>query len=168
MNPQFFFEKLHGSSEYESFIKNYPDAFLCSIFFILDFEANGKGNQYHFDYYVPSQKKMFAFQLEQGIKLVPADIIESAEQKEPSKLKFSFNLSFKEIEGLILNEMAFQSIKNQLQKIIVVLQNADGKNIYFCTVFISNLGLIKAQIDDESKKIIAFEKKSFFDMMRKS
>ena len=168
MNLQFFLEKLQGSEEYKGFIKENPDAFLASGFFIIDVENNEKSNKYHLDYYCAWKKgengKMFSFQLEEGIKLVPLELLDSF---KATRIKLDSTTEFKEIEEIILREMKKQGIKNKLQKIIMSLQNINNKNIFICTVFVSMLGLIKVTIDDSNKEITSFEKKSFFDMLKK-
>ncbi|GAF78191.1 unnamed protein product [marine sediment metagenome] len=52
MNLQFYLEKLHASENFKNFIKENPDAYLCSGFFVIDKE--GKDNKQHFDFWVPS------------------------------------------------------------------------------------------------------------------
>ena len=71
MNLRFYLEKLYASKEFEQFRKENLKAFLCSGFFIID--KQGKDNKQHFDFYIPSKKKMFSFQLEGGIKLIPIE-----------------------------------------------------------------------------------------------
>jgi hypothetical protein len=63
--------------------------------------------------------------------------------------------------------MKKQDIRTKLQKIIFSLQNIKGKNFLVCTAFIGLLSLLKIQIDLKKKKIILFEKKSFFDLMKR-
>lgn len=83
------------------------------------------------------------------------------------EIKPDFNFNFEEVEEMIVNEMKKQDIRTKLQKIIFSLQNIKGKNFLVCTVFTSLLGLLKIQIDLKEKKIILFEKKSLFDMMKR-
>ena len=74
MNFQFYLEKLYASAIFKKFMEDSKDAFPTSGFFIIDKE--GKDNKQHFDYYVPSDKRLFSFQLETGCDLVPVDIID--------------------------------------------------------------------------------------------
>lgn len=75
MNSQLLFEKLKNSKEYVEFMKENPDSYLCSGFFVIDLENKETGNQYHFDFYSPEKKGTFSFELEHegGIKLVPIE-----------------------------------------------------------------------------------------------
>ena len=38
MDLRFYLEKLHGSDEYQDFMLENPDAYMCSGFFVMDFE----------------------------------------------------------------------------------------------------------------------------------
>jgi len=162
MNFQFYLEKLYSSAIFKSFIKENPKVYLCSGFFTIDKE--GKDNQIHIDFYIPDTKKMFSFRLEKGIKKIP---IEAITKKIPLEIKPDFDFNFEEVEEMIVNEMKKQDIRIKLRKIIFSLQNINRKNFLVCTVFIGLLGLLKVQIDLKEKKIILFEKKSFFDLMRR-
>jgi hypothetical protein len=143
-------------------MKENPKAYMCSGFFTIDKE--GKDNQRHFDFYIPDIKKMFSFRLEKEIEKIPVELIT---KKIPPEIKLGFDFNFDEVEKMIINEMEKQNITNKLQKIIFSLQNINGKNFLVCTVFISMLGLLKIHIDLEKEKIVLFEKKSFFDLMKR-
>jgi len=157
---QFYEEKLSSSREFEDFIKENKDAYLCSGFFVID--KDGKDNKQHLDYYLPKEKKMISFQMEEGIKKVFVDMLDDKVPKKISKPEFDFE----DMEEMIQRKMQEQDIKNKIQKIIFSLQNLDGKDFLICTVFISMLGILRVNIDISDKKITEFEKKSFFDIMK--
>lgn len=163
MNLQFFIEKLENSEEFKNFKKENPDAFLSSGFFVLDFESNE--NKYSLDFYNPKINKMFGFQLNGDVKLIPLEMMQNSQI--PVKLNVDSEIDFKDIEAVILKEMANQKITNKLQKIILIFQNQEGKDLIFCTVFLSGFGILKVNLDDKGK-IILFEKKSLFDFIKKS
>ena len=160
MNSQFLLEKLNSSEEFGKFIKENPKAYLCSGFFAIDLE-NSANSQYHFDYFVSESEKTFSFELETGIKLVPLERYGQVLKKVFMKNHFDFD----EIEKIILREMEMKKIKNKIQKMIFSLQNLEGKDMLLGTIFVSEFGMIKANIDLKEKRITDFEKKSFFDMM---
>ena len=162
MNFQFYLEKLYSSNIFKNFMRENPKAYMCSGFFTIDKE--GEDNQRHIDFYIPDTKKMFSFRLEKKIEKIP---IEAMTKKTPPEIKPGFDFNFEDVEEMIIDEMKKQDIKNKLQKIIFSLQNINGKNFLVCTVFISLLGLLKVHIDLKEKKIILFEKKSFFDLMKR-
>jgi hypothetical protein len=163
MNSQFLIEKLESSEEFEKFMKENTKAYLCSGFFVIDSENKEKGNQYHFDFYVPETGKTFSFEMENEIKLIP---LERYDEKIMEKVLMNEDFDFEKIEKMILTEMELKNIKNKLQKMIFSLQNIEKKDVLLGTIFVSGLGMIKADIDLKEKRITEFEKKSLFDMMK--
>jgi len=164
MNSQFLFEKLNSSKEFKEFKKENPKAYLCSCFFIIDFDDKNLENKYHIDYYIPESKKTFSFELENEIKLVPLELRDEKKVLERVSMKNHFD--FDRIKELIMKEMEKKKINNKIQKMIFSLQNLEGKDLLLGTVFISGLGLIKVNIQVDNMEITDFEKKSFFEMMK--
>jgi hypothetical protein len=161
MNLQFYLERLNNSESFKEFIKEFSEAYLCSAFFIIDKEK--KDDKYHFDYYVPSTKKIFSFKIESKIEKVPIEILD---KKIPEKVSVDHDFDFNDIEKIILQKMEKENVKNKIQKIILSLQKLDEKDFLVGTVFISSLGILKFHLDLSNMKIVLFEKKSFFDMMK--
>ncbi len=160
MNFQFYLEKLMASESFKNFITENKDAFPVSGFFVIDLE--GKDNKQHFDYFIPSTNKMFSFQLESKCDLVPIEIIGD----KPEKISMNYNFDFSDVKKLIQKEMATRGITNKIQKMLFSLQHKDLKDYLIGTIFISNFGMIKVNIDITDMKVILFEKKSFFDMLK--
>ncbi|MFA4953322.1 MAG: hypothetical protein WC584_03805 [Candidatus Pacearchaeota archaeon] len=163
MNFQFYLEKLMASYVFGDFMKENKDAYPCGGFFIID--KVSYDNKQHLDYYVPSLKKIFSFKLEDEIQLIPVEMIDP---RIPGKIKSNYNFDFNDIEEMIKEEMVKQKIDKTLQKIILSLQELENKDYLIGTVFVSGLGMIKINIDISEMKIIVFEKKSFFDLVRKT
>jgi len=161
MNLQFYLEKLHHSDEYQDFMLENPDAYMCSGFFVMDFEK--ADHQNHIDCYAPTLKKIFSFKLENGVQKVPFD---NFDNKIPKKLNFGYDFDLDEVEKMIGEKMVEEKVKSKMQKILLSLQNSEGKDLLVATVFVSGLGMLKINIDPISKKILDFDKKSFFDMMK--
>ncbi len=160
MNFQFYIEKLNNCEEFKKFKKENKDAFLCSCFF--DFDFKGKDNKQHLDYYVPSKKELFSFQLENNCKKEKMELFKEEDlRKIPEDIKIDFN----EIGNLVFKKLKDEKIKNKVQKAMFSLQKKNKKEMLIGTIFISNLGLVKMNIDLEKKQVTDFEKKSFFDMM---
>jgi hypothetical protein len=162
MNSHFLIEKLESSDEFGKFMEENPKAYLCSGFFVIDLENKEKGNQYHFDFYVPEKKATFSFELEDGIKLIPLE----RDDKVMEKISMKEDFDFDEIEKKISTEMELKRIKNKIQKMIFSFQNINGEDFLLGTIFVSGMGMIKANINLKEKRITEFEKKSFFDMMK--
>ncbi len=174
MNLQFYLEKLHASEEFKKFKRENPDAYLCSAFFSIDKEnMKSPDNKSHLDFYVPPKDKnekgkMFSFQLEEGVKLVPLDTSGFPDGMDSEEISSDINLDFNNVEKMIAERMEKENLRNKIQKILFSLQNKEGKAFLIGTVFISMFGLLKVNIDLSEKpfwKITSFEKKSFFDML---
>jgi hypothetical protein len=162
MNSQFLFEKLKSSERFRKFIEENKDAYLCSGFFIIDMEnKENSGNKYHFDFFVPSSKKTFSFELERGVELVPLERYEQV----LDRISLESHFDFEEIEKIILGEMCQNKVNNKIQKMIFSLQNVKGKEMLLGTIFVSGFGMVKANIDLKERRVTDFEKKSFWDML---
>jgi len=161
MNSQFLLEKLKSSEEFKNFKKENPNAYLCSGFFSIDVESKEPKNQYHFDFFVPEDKRTFSFELEEGVKLIPLERYEQVLEK----ISLKENFDFEEIEKIISTEMELKKVNNKIQKMIFSLQNVEGKDSLLGTIFVSGFGMIKVNIDLKEKRMVDFEKKSFFDML---
>jgi len=161
MNFQFYFEKLVDSPEFKKFKDENSDCYLCSGFFSID--KKGNDTQQHLDFYVPSEKKMFSFQLDKEMKLMP---LENYDERIPNKIDHNFNFDFEEVEKLISQKMEEEKVNKQIQKLLFSLQNKDKKHFIIGTIFVSGLGIIKVTVNLDDKKIEGFEKKSFFDMLK--
>lgn len=161
MNSQFLLEKLHSSEEFEKFIKEKPDAFLCSGFFILDLEAEN-GDKYNLDFYSPSEKKVFSFQLDNEVKFFPID---RHDEIIPERVSMKDDFDLDKIKEMITREMEWKKINSKAQKMLLSLQSKEGKDFLLGTIFISGFGMVKVTIDLKERKIIDFDKKSFFDML---
>lgn len=163
MNFQFYVEKLMESEEYKKFISDNPDAIPFSGFFVIELEnVKHPDNKQHFDFFIPSKKKAFSFQVEDNCKMVPVGIADF----NIGKISLNHNFDFQKIQDLIIAEMKSRNVGSTLQKILLSLQNKEGRDYLVGTVFISNFGLLKVNIDLTDMRVIDFEKKSFFDMVK--
>ena len=168
MNFQFYLEKLINSEEFQKFKKENPNAYLCSGFFSIDKEKDDD-HQQHLDYYVPDFDKIFSFKLlkEGKVERVPVESFNSAEKKEkPGKIDEDYDFEFDTMEKIVEGKMFDEKINKKILKLLFSLQNSEGKDYLIGTIFISGLGLLKCSIDLQEKKVVEFEKKSFFDMMK--
>lgn len=161
MNVEFYLEKLFVLPEFKKFAKKNKGLYLCSAFFIVD--KKGKEDKQHFDFYVPSDKSAHSFQfVEEGVKLMP---LQDFGERVPEKVSIT-KVDFNEIERIVLEQMEKNKVKSTIEKIIISLQKINGKEMLLCTVFTSGFGLLKVNIDAETKEVTEFDKMSFFDIMR--
>jgi hypothetical protein len=161
MDFQSCLKELQKSPEFIAFKKENISAYLCSGFFVIDAE-NDSGNKQHFDFLVPESKKTFSFEMENGIRLAELSRGDNVLDRAIGDVKFDFE----QVKTEIFNEMMSRNIKNKIQKMIFSLQNVKEKDMLLGTVFISGLGILRADFDISEKKITNFEKKSFFDMLK--
>jgi len=161
MNFQFYIEKLHDSDEFKKFEKENADAYLCSAFVVVD--KQGNENKVHIDYFVPGQDEIFSFELENKCNKVK---VNRYDKIVPLKIDKDVDFDVDEIERLIYGRIDKEQIKNKVQKVILSLQNYKGQIMLTGTVFISMLGMLKINIDVDKMKIILFEKKNLFDMVK--
>jgi len=168
MNFQFYLEKLIDSKEFQNFKKENPDSFLCSGFFSIDKKSSD--NQQHLDYYIPKLNKMFSFKLNQNpIEVMPVEDFGFSSNEKKNKIeKISDNIdfNFEELEKIVEEKMQQEKINKKIEKILWSLQTLDKKEILIGTIFISGLGMIKVSYDLQNKKLIDFQKKSFFDFIK--
>ncbi len=122
----------------------------------VDFEVNNERD-------VKQRGKLFSFELENNCNKVE---VEQIGKKVLEKLELSFDFDFKEIEKLILDKMNAEKMNSKIEKMLFSLQNIKGKNMLIGTIFISMFGLLQVHVDVEKNKVILFEKKSFFDMIK--
>ncbi|MCR4327476.1 MAG: hypothetical protein NUV46_02750 [Nanoarchaeota archaeon] len=163
MNFQFYYEKLLNSKEYKDFIKKNPNAYPCSSLFILDRETGGKGNSFHFDFWLPVEKKMNSFKVGEEIQFSE---VENFDSRPFEEISVNHDFSFEDIEEMILKKMSEEAVTGRVQKILFSLQKLNGKEFLVITAFLNNLGLLKINFSLDDMKIISFEKKSFFEMFK--
>ncbi|MBT4257599.1 hypothetical protein HOD88_00245 [archaeon] len=161
MNFQFYLEKLYANKHFIEFREAEKTAYPCSCFFSVD--KKGKDAKQHFDFYIPETKKLFSFKLESGGEKVPVEMLEDT---TPNEIGLNYDFDFKEVEKLLLVKMEEGKIKGSIEKMLFSLQKVEGKELLVGTVFLSMMGLIQTHIDISEMKVIHFEKKSFFDMVK--
>jgi len=166
MDFQFYLEKLKSSGIFKEFMKKNPKSYLCSGFFTSD--KKGSDNQQHLDYFDPESKKMFSFKLDQNpIGLLPVENFVLTKKNPPIKLSEDLNFKFEEIEKSLQERMQREKISKKIEKILLSVQRTREGDFLIGTIFISNLGMIKISYDLQKKEFIIFQKKSFFDLIRR-
>ncbi len=180
MNFQNYFKELKNSQEYKDFMKENPDAFLAGAFFIIDLKFNGKENHQSLDFYIPKNKEMFSFFINENsetsnkshkvtdFKKSRIDLIDK--ENIPRIIKEDLDFDIEKISELLQKKVEYEKINNSIQKILFSLQIKINvkKDEYFLvgTVFLDKMGLIKFVIDIEEMNFVEFEKKNFFDILR--
>ena len=155
-------DKLNDSKVYKQFTKQYKNAFAIAGFFILDLELGRHMHQ--IDYYVPSKKKIAAFNLDGEISF---QLLDTMGGKIPEKLELNTNVDLDALQGILEDEMKNRSITEDIKKIIAILQNIDGKKIWNLSCILSGMEILKAHVEDESKTVLKMERTSMLDIMKK-
>ena len=162
MKIQPYVEKLEASQEYKDFISKYGDAYMVAGFFVLDLE--GKHNVHQIDFFVPSENKIAAFSLDEGVKLKLLDMMHP--DKSPEKLDMRTEVDLEALEGILEDGMKNRNMSEDVKKIIAVVQNIEGKKIWNLNCVLSGMEILKAHIEDESKSVLKMEKASVMDYIK--
>jgi len=149
----------------ESFLnlkKKYPKIFLYAVFstlsnekFILDL-----------DYYLNKEEvAIFSFE-NSGInmKISKLDKEMVKDVKKPREIKGKIILEPEIVAEIIKNEI--KKIKGSISKLILVLMNQNGKNIWKVNCILENLDIIIFEVSDKEKKVIKFERKNLADFVK--
>jgi len=158
-----YVEKLEKSEEYKNFKIKYPDAFMVAGFFVLDLETGA--NIHQIDFYVPNEKKIAAFTLDEGVTLQLLDML-SKDGKTPEKLDLETNVDLDALKGILTDEMHNRGISEDIKKIIAVIQNIDGKKIWNLNCVLTGMEILKSHVEDESKTVLKMDRTSVMDIMK--
>ncbi len=151
-----------NSSEFADFQQKYKDSFVVAGFFVLDLES-GK-NVHQIDYYVPSEKKVAAFTLDDKVTV---QLMKTIGKQNPEKLDIDTKIDLDAIEGILEDEMKNRSITEKIKKIIAVLQNVKGRKLWNINCVLSGMEILRAHVDDDSKTVLKMEKASIMDYIQK-
>ena len=162
MKIQPLIERLETSEAYKKFKTENKDSFLVAGFFVLDYETGQNINQ--IDYFIPSQKKVAAFTMNEEIAV---QILKTMNDKIPETLPVQTNIDLDSIKGILEDEMKNRNITEELKKVIAVIQMIDGKKVWILNCIMSGMEILKAHIDDESKTILKMETASVLDYIKK-
>lgn len=162
MKIKTYLDKLNSSPAYKEFIQQHPDSYLVAGFFVLDLES-GKGI-HQIDYYVPSQKKIAAFTMDNHVTM---QLLDTMSKQIPPALEIPTNVDLDAIPGILDDEMKNRGITEDIKKIVAIIQNLGGKKIWNINCVLSGMGILKAHVEDESKTVLKMEKSSIMDYIQK-
>lgn len=157
-----YINKLNESKEYKTFQKKYKDAFLIAGFFVIDFESGRHVHQ--IDYYVPSQKKVAAFTLDQKVIMQMLNLMD---KRVPEKLDMESHIDLDALKGIITEEMHNRNMTDSINKMIAILQTVDGRKLWNVNCVLSGMNLLKAHVEDDSQTVLKMERSSIFDYLQK-
>lgn len=158
------FARLHSSEAWKDTKKENKEIFFCAGFFILNFKQ--KIFEYSLDY--RDDKNLFAFKIpgDESLIVVTKDVLlespkpmNKVDEKQLPQVKTDIeNLKEKVEQGMFEN-----NIKAQLDEVIAVLQDLEGKIIWNLTCICAGFTILNIHIDPFSGKILKFDKKNLMD-----
>jgi len=151
-------EEIEKSEAFKNFKKTNPSAYLCAGFFVLDYENNL--NQKQLDYSLENGS-IFTFILDKEITIKQAETMEG--NKKLKQLKKGIKVDLDKIEEIL----AEKTKGKKILKIIAVLQENEGRQIWNINSVLQGMGILKSYIDSFTGEIIKFEEKSMFDFIKK-
>lgn len=167
MNTQQFIDKAKASEDFKKFMKEDPQAYLCSLFFTRDYE--NKQNETQVDFYSPKKDIIASFKVDKKVERIPLDKkAETVTHKKfvPKPLGKNIKMDIEDVKPMLMAEMNNRNIANDINKILVVLHIADDRVVWNCTGFLKGLGLLQAHLEDESESVLFMEKKNFLDLLK--
>lgn len=163
MKIQPYVQKLENSQKYKKFKEDYHDSFLVAGFFVLDYESGM--NVHQIDYYVPSKKKVAAFNLDGEVEVRLLDMMQK--EKVPEKLDLKTKIDLDALKGILEDEMKNRNITESVKKCVAVIQTLNGKKLWVLNCVLSGMEILKAHVDDESRTVLKMEKASMLDYIKK-
>jgi hypothetical protein len=158
-------DKLKKSEAFLKFKSEYPDAFFCAGFFILNFKSGVF--DYSLDY--RNDKQIFSFKIPLGesknIVLETSDIFEK--QTPLPEISCDVQVDIEQLKEIVEENLAKNNIKNKLEELIAVLQMIDGNKVWNLTCMCEGFTIISCQIHSETAGILKFEKKNLLDFVKK-
>src|SRR3989344_2149311 len=158
-----YVEKLEQSEEFKNFKVKYPKSFLIAGFFVIDFDTGM--NVHQIDFYLPKEKKIAAFTLNEEVKLQILDMI-SKNGKKPEKLDIETHIDLDALQGILVDEMHNRGISEEIKKIIAVVQNIDGKKIWNLNCILTGMEILKSHVEDEAKTVLKMDRTSAMEIMK--
>jgi|TARA_Y100000310_G_C20571228_1_gene758142 hypothetical protein len=131
-------------------------------FFVLDLEM--KKNIHQIDYYLPKEKKVAAFTLDDKVILQLLEVMDAS--RIPEKLDAETEIDLDALEGILEDEMKNRGMSEDIKKIIAVLQVQGGKKVWNLNCVLSGMEILKAHVEDKSKTVLKMEKVSLGEIMQ--
>ena len=163
MKIQPYIQKLESSVKYKKFKEEHSDSFIVAGFFVLDYETGT--NIHQIDYYVPSKKKVAAFNLDGEVEVRLLDMMQK--EKVPEKLDLKTKIDLDALKGILEDEMKNRNITENVKKCVAVIQTINGKKLWVLNCVLSGMEILKAHVDDESHTVLKMEKSYMLDYIKK-
>ena len=163
MQFQDIVSKIHASPIFKEFSKKHPNAKPYVAFITID--CIDTDNKKAIDYMDNEIIYTFSLQTDNTISLTEDKLLHADQKLEPITLVS--DMSLEELELIVKDSLHEQGVPNKLQKIIAVLQSHEDKEIWNCTCILDQLFFAQIKINNQTKKVDSFEKRSIADIMQK-
>src|SRR3972149_2183716 len=166
MKPSHYIEKVKKSAPYKLMMEEDPKAYLCSVFFLRDFDEGN--NETQVDFYSPMRKNIVSFKVDKKVEKVENKHAKTLTNKKlvPQPLPENVKMDIDEMKSTILDEMHNRDMTYEIEKVLAFLNMTDGAAVWNCTGFLKGLGLVQAHVEDKSQSVLFMEKKSLFDLIK--
>lgn len=166
MKPAHYIEKVKKSPEYKLLMEEDPKAYLCSVFFLRDFDEGN--NETQVDFYSPAKKNIVSFKVDRKVERVANKKPQTITHKKfvPQPLPESIRMDVDAMKPTLLDEMHNRDMTYEIEKLLLFLNITDGRPVWNCTGFLKGLGLVQAHVEDQSQSVLFMEKKSLFDFIK--
>jgi hypothetical protein len=161
MKFEHYLNKVFESDAFKSLKQKNPKAYLCTGFFVLDFET---GKDIHQLDFLLGKKKVATFSLDEGVKM---NLSELPVDKKLPEIPTEIKTDIKALKGIVEDEMKNRTITDNIKKIIVLLQVIDNKVVWNLNCITDNLNVLQVHVDDSDQTILKFVKYSIMDFVKK-
>jgi len=166
MKPSHYIEKVKKSDSYKMMMEEDPKAYLCSVFFLRDFDEGN--NETQVDFYSPLKKHIVSFKVDKKVEKTTNKKVQTITHKKfiPQPLPENTKMDIDEMKSTLLDEMHNRDMTYEIEKVLAFLNMTDGRVVWNCTGFLKGLGLVQAHVEDKSASVLFMEKKSLFDLIK--
>ena len=163
MKIQSYIEKLKESEKHKEFVEKNSEAYFSAGFFVIDLLENK--NLHQIDYYLPIEKKMATFMLDDDE--VSLNISEPSNNTIPEEITNKITMDLDLLKKIIEDEMKNKSITKSIQKIIAIVYSINNQILWNVNCIMSDMAIIKATVEDENHSLDKFEVINVFDAVKK-
>ncbi|MCX8193902.1 MAG: hypothetical protein N3G19_00875 [Candidatus Pacearchaeota archaeon] len=161
MSFQDSLKKLKASKEFKKFKNKFKNSFLFSAFFILGPSLEIETQQ--FDYFL-TKKKAATFTVNDKIELKTDNF---NPKDKVTALDENIEIDIDKLKEIIKKEITKRNLIDfDINKIIMILQKIDGKQLWNITCMLSSLKLLKLHVDCFNGKVLKNEEANVFDFLQ--
>jgi hypothetical protein len=155
-----YLKKVIESEAFKNLKEEHPNAYLCTGFFVFDFET---GKDIHQIDFALKGKKIATFTLDNGVKMMVSEL---PVKKKLPELPCEIKTDIKALKGIVEDEMKNRTITDRIKKIIALIQIIDGKRVWNLNCITDGLNVLQVHIDDDDQTILKFVKYSIMDFVK--